>query len=136
MPPDGSAEEELQTLREHLDDIEGIETVSARPGAPREERFRGYVSIRADNQESARRLLAKLGRKFSTVFHVGDQKCEMGFRVEVSLAQGELQYILRFWGCPEWPMHRVRRILAGRVAGERDRHALPSLEPPGPGESD
>ncbi|MFB6230566.1 MAG: hypothetical protein ABEL04_05355 [Salinibacter sp.] len=136
MSPDGSAEEELRTLREHLDDIEGIETVFARPGAPREERFRGYVSMRADEQEAARKLLARLGRKFSTVFHVGDQKCEMGFRVEVSLAQNELRYILRFWGCPEWPMHRVRRTLAGRVAGERDRRALPSLEPPGPDRSD
>lgn len=130
MTSHDSAEEELRTLRARLDTIDGIETVSARPGAPEEQRFRGYVSMRAKNPEAVRRLLRKLGRKFATIFYVGEQKCEMGFRVEVSLSQGELRYFLRFWGCPEWPMHRMRRVLARRVAGEQDRDALPSLERP------
>lgn len=130
MPPTDSADEELRTLRHHLDDIDGIETVFARPGAPEEQRFQGYVALRADGQAAVRRLLERLGRTFSTVFHVGDQKCEMGFRVEVSTVQDELRYTLRFWGCPEWPMHRIRRVLARRVAGEQDRDALPSLDPP------
>lgn len=92
----------------------------------------GHVSMRAAGEEAVCRLLARLGRKFATVFHVGEQKCEMGFRVEVSVLQDELRYLLRFWGCPTWGMRRIRTVLTERVAGERDRDELPSLKPPGP----
>lgn len=126
-----SADEELRTLRTHLDDIQGIETVAARPGNAVEEQFQGYVSMRVDGQSAVKRLLAHIGEPFWAVFHVGEQKCELGFRVEVTTSQGSLRYDLRFWGCPEWGLHRIRRFLARRVAGDADRHTLPSLEPPG-----
>ena len=45
-------------------------------------------------------------------------------------SQDALRYDLRLWGCPEWGLHRIRRFLARRVAGDEDRNALPSLDPP------
>lgn len=33
------------------------------------------------------------------IFHVGEQQCDRGFRVEVTTSQGALRYDLRFWGC-------------------------------------
>jgi hypothetical protein len=130
MPFDSTADEELQTLRTRLDAITGIETEAARPGVADEGGFQGYVAMRADAQAAVERLLTRLGEPFWAVFHVGEQKCELGFRVEVTRSQGHLRYDLRFWGCPEWGLHRIRRFLARRVAGEVDRDALPSLDPP------
>ena len=86
--------------------------------------------MRAEGQAAVERLLARLGKPFWTVFHVDEQKCELGFRVEVTTSQDALRYDLRFWGCPEWGLHRIRRFLARRVAGDEDRNALPSLDPP------
>ena len=130
MSFDTTASEELQTLRTHLDAIDGIDTEAARPGVAEEGGFQGYVAMRADGQAAVERLLAHLGEPFWAVFHVGEQKCELGFRVEVTTSQSTLRYDLRFRGCPEWGLHRIRRFLARRVAGEVDRDALPSLEPP------
>jgi len=123
-------DEELQTLRAHLDGIEGIDTEAARPGAAKEGDFRGYVAMRADGLAAVERLSTRLGEPFWAVFHVGEQKCELGFRVEVTTSQGALRYDLRFWGCPEWGLHRIRRFLARRIAGTVDRDGLPSLAPP------
>lgn len=128
--PAGSTDEELNALRARLDDIQGIETVAARPGNATEEQFQGYVSMRVDDQSAVERLLTHVGEPFWAIFHVGEQKCELGFRVEVTTSQGALRYDLRFWGCPEWGLHRIRRFLAQRVAGDADRDALPSLKPP------
>lgn len=125
-----SADPELATLRAHLDDIDGIETIAARPGDASEAQFQGYVSMRVDGQAAVERLLSRLGDPFWAVFHVGDQKCELGVRVEVTTSQGALRYDLRFWGCPEWGLHRIRRFLARRIAGDAARDALPSLKPP------
>jgi hypothetical protein len=86
--------------------------------------------MRAEGQAAVERLLARLGKPFWAVFHVDEQKCELGFRVEVTTSQDALRYDLRFWGCPEWGLHRIRRFLARRVAGDADRNALPSLDPP------
>lgn len=130
MALNGPTGKKIRALCSLLNDIEGIETISSRAGDPQEGRFMGYVSMRADGTDAVRRLLARLGRTFAAVFHVGEQKCEMGFRVEVSTSQGELRYLLRFWGCPDWGMRRIRKVLTERVAGERDRDMLPSLEPP------
>ena len=82
--------------------------------------------MRAEGQAAVERLLARLGKPFWAVFHVHEQKGELGFRVEVPTSQDAL----RFWGCPEWGLHRIRRFLARRVAGDADRNALPSLDPP------
>jgi hypothetical protein len=128
--PQSSAAEELQTLRARLDEIEGVETVAARPGDAAEGQFQGYVAMRVADQAAVERLLAYLGEPFWAIFHVGEQKCEFGFRVEVTTSQDSLRYDLRFWGCPEWGLPRIRRFLARRVAGDADRDALPSLEPP------
>ena len=125
-----TADEELRALRAHLDAIDGIDAEAARPGVAEEGRFQGHVAMRADGQEAVERLLMRLGEPFWAVFHVGEQKCELGFRVEVTTSQDTLRYDLRFWGCPEWGLHRIRRFLARRVSGEVDRDALPSLEPP------
>jgi hypothetical protein len=125
-----TAAEELQTLRGHLDEIDGIETRAARPGDAAEGRFQGYVSMRVADQAAVERLLAHLGDPFWAIFHVGEQKCELGFRVEVTTSQGALRYDLRFWGCPVWGLHRIRRFLARRIAGDAKRDELPSLEPP------
>jgi hypothetical protein len=125
-----TADEELQALRTRLDNIESIETVAARPGNAQEERFQGYVSMRIDSQAAVEHLLSRVGDPFWAIFHVGEQKCELGFRVEVTASQSALRYDLRFWGCPEWGLHRIRRFLARRVAGDADRDTLPSLEPP------
>lgn len=125
-----SAGEELETLRAHLDAIEGLQTETARPGSAVDERFQGYVSMRVDGQAAVERLLARLGDPFWAVFHVGAQKCELGFRVEVTISKDAPRYDLRFWGCPEWGLHRIRRFLARRVTGDTDRDALPSLDPP------
>jgi len=125
-----TADEELQALRAHLDAIDGIDTEAARPGVAEEGGFQGYVAMRADGQAAVTRLLSRLGEPFWAVFHVGEQKCELGFRVEVTISQDALRYDLRFWGCPDWGLHRIRRFLARRVAGEIDRDALPPLEPP------
>ena len=84
----------------------------------------------AEGQAAIERLLARLGKPFWAVFHVNEQKCELGFRVEVTTSQDALRYALRFWGCPEWGLHRIRRFLARWVAGDADRNALPSLDPP------
>ena len=86
--------------------------------------------MRAEGQAAVERLLARLGKPFWAVFHVDEQKCELGFRVEVPTSQDALRYDLRFWGCPEWGLHRIRRFLARRGAGDEDRNALPSLDPP------
>jgi len=86
--------------------------------------------MRAGAQAAMERLLTRLGEPFWAVFHVGEQKCELGFRVEVTMSQGRLRYDLRFWGYPEWGLHRIRRFLARRVAGEVDRRRPPSLDPP------
>ena len=86
--------------------------------------------MRAEGQAAVERLLGRLGKPFWAVFHVDEQKCELGFRVEVTTSQDALRYDLRFWGCPEWGLHRIRRFLARRVAGDADRNALPSLDPP------
>ena len=86
--------------------------------------------MRAEGQAAVERLLARLGKPFWAVFHVDEQKCELGFRVEVTTSQDALRYDLRFWGCPERGLHRIRRFLAQRVAGDADRNALPSLDPP------
>jgi hypothetical protein len=130
MSPSPTADEELQSLRAQLDDIEGIETSAGRPGTAAEGGFQGHVAMRADGQAAVERLLARLGDPFWAVFHVGEQKCELGFRVEVTTSQDALRYDLRFWGCPEWGLHRIRRFLARRVAGDADRDTFPSLEPP------
>lgn len=128
--PQSSAADELQTLRTRLNEIDGIETEAARPGNAAEDRFQGYVSMPVADQKAVKRLLAKLGDPFWAIFHVGEQKCELGFRVEVTTGQDALRYDLRFWGCPEWGLHRIRRFLARRVAGGAGRDELPSLEPP------
>ena len=86
--------------------------------------------MRAKGQAAVERLLARLGKPFWAVFHVHEQKCELGFRVEVPTSQDAPRYALRFWGCPEWGLHRIRRFLARRVAGDEGRNALPSLDPP------
>ena len=86
--------------------------------------------MRAEGQAAVERLLARLGKPFWAVFHVHEQKCELGFRVEVPTSQDALRYDFRFWGCPEWGLHRIRRFLARRMAGDEDRNALPSLDPP------
>ena len=86
--------------------------------------------MRAEGQAAIERLLARLGKPFWAVFHVDEQKCELGFRVEVTTSQDALRYDLRFWGCPEWGLHRIRRFLARRIAGDTARDALPSLDPP------
>lgn len=125
-----SADEELRTLRTRLGDIEGIETVAARSGTASEEQFQGYVSMRVDGQAAVEGLLSRLGNPFCALFHVGEQKCELGFRVEVKTSEKALRYDLRFWGCPEWGLHRIRQFLARRIAGDADRDTLPSLEPP------
>jgi hypothetical protein len=130
MSPAPTADEELRALRARLDELEGIDTGAARPGSAAEGRFQGYVAMRADGQGAVERLLSRLGEPFWAIFHVGEQKCELGFRVEVTTSQDALRYDLRFWGCPEWGLHRIRRFLARRVAGDADRDALPSLEPP------
>ena len=82
--------------------------------------------MRAEGQAAVDRLLARFGKPFWAVFHVDEQKCELGFRVEVTTSQDAL----RFWGCPEWGLHRIRRFLARRIAGDTARDALPSLDPP------
>lgn len=125
-----SADEELTVLRSRLNDIEGLDPIAARPGNAKEKQFQGYVSMQVHDQAAVERLLAHVGDPFWAIFHVGEQKCELGFRVEVTTSQGELRYDLRFWGCPEWGLHRIRRFLAKRIAGNADRDALPSLEPP------
>jgi len=130
MSFDTAADEELQTLRTHLDAIDGIDTEAARPGVAEEGGFQGYVAMRTEDQAAVERLLTHLGEPFWAVFHVEEQKCELGFRVEVTTSQGALRYDLRFWGCPEWGLHRIRRFLARRAAGEVDRDTLPSLTPP------
>lgn len=130
MSFDTTADEELQTLCTHLNDIEGIETGAARPGSAADEQFQGYVAMRADGQAAVERLLARLGDPFWALFHADEKKCELGFRVEVTTSEGALRYDLRFWGCPEWGLHRIRRFLARRVTGDADRDALPSLRPP------
>ena len=86
--------------------------------------------MRAEGQAAVERLLARLGKPFWAVFHVDEQKCELGFRVEVTTSQNALHYDLRFWGCPEWGLHRIRRFLARRIASDTARDALPSLDPP------
>lgn len=128
--PQSSAAEERHPLRARLDEIEGIETVAARPGDASEGRFQGYVALRVNDQTAVERLLTHLGEPFWAIFHVGEQKCELGFRVEVTASQDALRYDLRFWGCPEWGLPRIRRFLARRIAGDADRDALPSLKPP------
>ena len=130
MERNQSAADELQTLRARLDAIDGVETTAGRPGDAEEGRFQGYVAMRVADQTAVERLLDKLGDPFWAVFYVGEQKCELGFRVEVTTAQGALRYTLRFWGCPEWGLHRIRRFLARRIAGDAARDELPSLEPP------
>jgi len=130
MPSKTPADDELDTLRSHLDAIDGVDTGAARPGDASEERFQGYVAMRIADQSAVECLLRHLGEPFWAIFHVGEQKCELGFRVEVTMSQGAPRYDLRFWGCPEWGLHRIRRFLARRVAGEADREALPSLKPP------
>ncbi len=127
-----SATDELQTLRARLDALDGVETEAARPGDAEAGRFQGYVSMRVADQAAVERLLAHLGDPFWALFHVGEQKCELGFRVEVTTSQGALRYELRFWGCPVWGLHRIRRFLARRIAGDAARDELPSLEPPHP----
>ncbi|PSQ65358.1 MAG: hypothetical protein BRD32_04480 [Bacteroidetes bacterium QH_2_64_74] len=106
MSPSPTADEELQSLRAQLDDIEGIETSAGRPGTAAEGGFQGHVAMRVDGQAAVERLLARLGDPFWAVFHVGEQKCELGFRVEVTTSQDALRYDLRFWGCPEPPSNR------------------------------
>ena len=86
--------------------------------------------MRAEGQAAIERLLARLGKPFWAVFHVDEQKCELGFRVEVTTSQDALRYDLRFRGCPEWGLHRIRRFLAQRIAGDTARDALPSLDRP------
>jgi len=120
----------METLFAQLEAIEGIDTVAARPGNAQAGQFQGYVSMRVADQMAVERLLARLGEPFWAVFHVGPQKCELGFRVEVTRSQGDLRYDLRFWGCPEWGLHRIRRFLIRRIAGKVALDALPSLEPP------
>jgi hypothetical protein len=130
--PQSSAADELQTLRARLDALDGIETEAARPGDAKAGQFQGHVSMRVADQAAVERLLAHLGDPFWALFHVGEQKCELGFRVEVTTSQGALRYELRFWGCPVWGLHRIRRFLARRIAGDAARDELPSLEPPDP----
>jgi hypothetical protein len=135
MERNRDAEEQLQTLRAHLEGIDSIETGAARPGDAAEGRFQGYVAMRVADQAAVERLLAHLGDPFWAIFHVGEQKCELGFRVEVTVSQGALRYDLRLWGCPAWSLNRIRRFLARRflarrIAGDAARDDLPSLEPP------
>lgn len=130
MPSKTTADDELDTLRSRLDAIDGIDAGAARPGDAAAKRFQGYVAMRVADQAAVKRLLRHLGEPFWAVFHVGEQKCELGFRVEVKTSRDALRYDLRFWGCPAWGLHRIRRFLARRVAGEADREALPSLDPP------
>jgi len=125
-----SATDELQTLRNRLDGIDGVETKRPRPGDATEAQFQGYVTMRTVDRTAVRRLLTHLGDPFWAVFHVGDQKCELGFRIEVKISNGTLQHELRFWRCPEWGLHRIRRFLARRVASDAARDELPSLQPP------
>lgn len=125
------ASHEMNTLRSRLDGIDGIETVASRPGNARENRFQGYVTMNAGDQNAVERLLNRLGDPFWALFHIDDQKCEMGFRVEVTISQTGLRYELRFWGCPEWGLHRIRQYLARRIAGDVDRSGHPPLRPPG-----
>ena len=81
--------------------------------------------MRAEGQAAVERLLARLGKPFWAVFHVHEQKCELGFRVEVTTSQDALRYDLRFWGCPEWDLHRIRRFLARRRGRGPKRTSLP-----------
>lgn len=74
---------------QRLRGIDGIETDATRPGTAEEGEFQGYVSLRSDGQAAVKRLLARLRRHrrlSGAVFHVGDQKCELGFRVEVTMS--------------------------------------------------
>ncbi|MFB6098970.1 MAG: hypothetical protein ABEK84_07660, partial [Salinibacter sp.] len=87
MPFDTTADEELRTLRTYLDAIEGIDTRAGRPGTAQEGGFQGYVAMRADGEAAVKRLLTHLGEPFWAVFHVGEQKCELGFRVEVTTSE-------------------------------------------------
>lgn len=125
-----SPPEDLQALRDSLDQIDGVATAAARPGNAAEGRFQGYVAMRVEDQTAVKRLLTRLGDPFWAIFHVGDQKCELGFRVEVTTSQHALRYDLRFWGCPEWGLPRIRRFLTRRISGDAARDEWPSLRPP------
>ena len=125
-----STEEEMDRLRRCLDRIEGVTTHSSRPGNAAEGRFMGSVALHTADRAAVERLLERLGEPFWAIFHVGEQKCELGFRVEVTRSQGAVRHDLRFWGCPEWGLHRIRRWLAARVRGEVGRSEWPPFAPP------
>jgi hypothetical protein len=124
--PYSSAADELQTLRARLDEVEGVETIAGRPADAAEGRFQRYVAMRA----RTRRPSSICWRTSATptavgaIFHVGEQKCELGFRVEVTTSQGALCYDFRFWGYPAWKLHRRR------IAGDAAHDDLSSPEPP------
>lgn len=122
---------QMNALREQLGRIEGVNPVASRPGAAEEGRFQGYVAMNINNQVGVERLLTKLGDPFWAIFHVDEQKCELGFRVEVTQSQNRLRYDLRFWGCPSWGLHRIRTYLCRRIEGSVARDGLPSVRPPG-----
>ena len=117
--PNDHIEDGVKPLCDALNSHKGIQTHFSCEGHPERNKYRGYVSFTAENDEGFAEVLKKMPQCKRTSWFVNDKEHSIWCRIEAGILQGEISYSVRFGGRPACCLRLIREQVAQILNEER-----------------